>query len=107
MARRVSKGRPHTPAATVSDVFRPTNRYRSPVVWDLGLSALADAIRAGSVSYSRSVATAAETAVRNRSEPPQPRAPMCLVKLDEAKADRSNVLNRCIDIVPAETPGCR
>jgi hypothetical protein len=77
------------------------------VVWDLGLSSLANAIRAGSDSYSGSAATAAETAIRTRSEPPQPRVPMSVVKLDEAKVDQSRLLDRPIDISRAETLGSR
>lgn len=95
-----------TRAANVSDLFRPTDRSRSPIVWDQGLSALANAIRAGSNFHSRPPAPVPEAGSGTRSDPPQPRVAMSAVNLDEAKADEVTVFSGLIDISPAETLEC-
>jgi hypothetical protein len=96
-----------TPAATVSELLRPVDRYRSPIVWDLGLSALAAAIRAGKVSDSRPAVPLSGAEIGTRSDPPQSRVPMSLVNLDEARTEEPRVLNRLVNISPTEALGSR
>lgn len=101
-----SRVRPIRPAATVSDLLRPTDRYRSPLLWDLGLPNLANAIRAGSVFEGGSATPAPGTGIGARSQPRPSRVPISVANLDEAKSE-PRVSNRLIDISLVEALGAR